>query len=79
VAALGGCSPQANTHAPAACRSALNAATSWYAFCIASGGRGALPSTDCTLSRYCFIGFSFAVDRRFSAFQGGMLSIQALR
>src|SRR5258708_18949152 len=55
VAVLGGWSPPANTHAPADWSSALNAATSWYAFCAASGGGGALPSTECTLSMYCFI------------------------
>ena len=55
VAVLGGWSPPANTHAPADCSSALKAATSWYIFCAASGGGGALPSTECTLSMYCFI------------------------
>src|SRR5258708_1316057 len=55
VAVLAGWSPPANTHAPADCSSALKAATSWYIFCAASGGAGALPSTECTLSMYCFI------------------------
>src|SRR5260221_5979306 len=55
VAVLGGWSPPANTHAPADWSSLLNAATPRYAFCAASGGGGALPSTECTLSMYCFI------------------------
>src|SRR6266487_2470788 len=63
VAMLGGCSPPANTHTPAALSVVLKAATSVYICCIFSVGGSGLSATECTLSKYCFIGFSSQLDR----------------
>src|SRR2546421_1536325 len=54
VAALGGCSPPANTHAPASLISWSTAWTSRMIFSRSSGAGWPSPGS-ITLSRYCFI------------------------